>query len=570
MPRRGGYASRSDWVERRFLDSASVEAAVSFVRPLQWVEVFQPHTPDQALGCLLKTACAALLLRTSGSIEQMDADMYERLSLDWLSPTPIEEFRLAVVDGRRHPSVSSASEGIFRAASSLGVRLVVLDDLNHWLASTSQSHLRDAFVPIDLSPDDTLADRIVTALARCDQPIHGITTWTDQYLLPVAKAAAILGLHGNPVDAVARCVDKSLMRQFYRASSAQHFEFSDALGLEALIEKHGARLGLPMVLKPCSGTSSEGVFKVSTLQELRAIAWRNMGSKSVGAKYGTKMLLETFVKGPEVDVNLVMLDGKIIFWDISDDFPSPADVDASDVLDSFTDTANCMPSALPPGEQRMLLSEFHETLLLMGFRTGIFHLEGRVRNSTMEYSHDRGLLDLRPQPVDCKKTTGAGGFIIEVNARMPGNMGACLIERLWGVDYYALHMLFAVGDFNRIRRLAKSFRSGPQYHAQVLRLPAHKGGVWASGDACKRVLEANPHLAPYISHYRCLYRDGMVVPDPMTDVVVCVGFFYLFSRKSRDDLLWASQELGSLFDYEVVSCGGGDLEGMSKAEQSKL
>lgn len=553
VPTRSGSVAQADWIQRRLIGCNLVDRVAYFLSPRARVKAHTLSSVNGALSDLMDVACAALLLAPTATTADVNSELAARLDQSWiLSGSKIPRFRLAVVDGRRHRSVSSAGEGIYRAAAGLDIGLVVLDKPDHWLQLPEEQHLRDEFLPIDMTVDDGLVGRIVTAIRSCRLDVHGITTWTDAYLLPVAAAATILGLPGSPEQSVASCVDKSLLRLLpSNATSCQHYQFSSPDELATVIADYGEDIRFPMVLKPCSGTSSEGVFKINDLDQLRVMAVRNLQSSSIGGKYGQKMMLETFVEGPEVDVNLTMLDGEVLFSEISDDFPSPADSDFSDVTDTFVDTGNAMPSILPATERRMLVDACRSMLLDMDMRTGIFHCEARVNGSSMQYTTRSGLLDLHSVPGAQESTEKASCFIIEINARMPGNMGSGLIERLWGMDYYGLNMLFCVNDRARVRALAQPYAGGPRYHSQVLRLSATKGGVWKSEDPCRKLLDEAPDLRKHVAHYRNLYQRGMVVPDPVQDVVVCVAFLYIVSTVSREEMLRASQRVAELFDYQV-------------------
>jgi hypothetical protein len=60
-----------------------------------------------------------------------------------------------------------------------------------------------------------------------------------------------------------------------------------------------------------------GVFKVLSAKELYVL-WDDELSHA----HGGEAIIESFVSGPEVDVNLVMENGKVLFWEISDNDPS--------------------------------------------------------------------------------------------------------------------------------------------------------------------------------------------------------------------------------------------------------
>ena len=90
-------------------------------------------------------------------------------------------------------------------------------------------------------------------------------------------------------------------------------------------------------------------------------------------------MVESYVSGPEVDVNVVLQDGKALFCEISDDLPKTAEgFPTSFNSKSWTETGNVFPSALPEPELQQLKEKTVEYLLTFGFRTGIFHCEARM------------------------------------------------------------------------------------------------------------------------------------------------------------------------------------------------
>jgi hypothetical protein len=114
-----------------------------------------------------------------------------------------------------------------------------------------------------------------------------------------------------------------------------------------------------------------------------------------------------------------------------------------------------------------VISNMMEVIRLQGFHTGIFHCEARVRRSRMKYVLAAGasIPDLQPRGESrCETGTGTESdneppsvFLHEVNARVPGTMSSAssLIAR--GIDFWALQVLRAVGDWERYEALAKPF-----------------------------------------------------------------------------------------------------------------
>ena len=119
------------------------------------------------------------------------------------------------------------------------------------------------------------------------------------------------------------------------------------------------------------------------------------------------------------------------------------------------------PSRLPDSELQLIQSSLHASVLRLGFRSGIFHVEARVHNSSMHYAVDAGgILKL---VLGLKSVTAIEPrvFLIEINARPPADFGLMTIATTYGVDYFALHARRALDDEARFKALACSFANKP-------------------------------------------------------------------------------------------------------------
>ncbi|KAA8642568.1 uncharacterized protein ATNIH1004_011513 [Aspergillus tanneri] len=96
----------------------------------------------------------------------------------------------------------------------------------------------------------------------------------------------------------------------------------------------------------------------------------------------------------DAEFKAVEKDGEILFCEVSDDFPSDADSPGATIADTFQETAFAHPSRLTSSEQDLLRQALLGRILHMGFRSGVFHVEARVRYSVMKYVEENGTLDL--------------------------------------------------------------------------------------------------------------------------------------------------------------------------------
>ena len=109
----------------------------------------------------------------------------------------------------------------------------------------------------------------------------------------------------------------------------------------------------------------------------------------------------------------------------------------------------------------------HQTLLKFGFRSGVFHVEARVRDSSMQYGVSDGVLDLQTA-AGSSVTKTPKCFLIEVNPRLPGLMCCTAAHCTYGISYAALHQLIAIGDAERTAAFSQPFCAGSQYWITVL------------------------------------------------------------------------------------------------------
>jgi len=200
---------------------------------------------------------------------------------------------------------------------------------------------------------------------------------------------------------------------------------------EADIEMAAATVGFPAVLKPVSGAASLGVMKVLSMEDLKrsfkattdelrtlvvssgALVKGSADDSGVDAAntIDMTMLLEQYLDGPEVDVDVVMSNGKWCYAAVSDNGPTQEPY--------FNETWGVCPSLLPKEQQAALKDLAVKSVEAIGFTSGVFHVE-------------------------CKMTS-TGPQLIEVNARMGGGPVRECNLRTWGVDLVEETIFLALG-----------------------------------------------------------------------------------------------------------------------------
>lgn len=416
------------------------------------------------------------------------------------------------------------------------------------------AHLREDFIEADVAPNEDFPQRIVDAVREYPKPINGIVTISDVRLAGVAKACEILGLPTESPEAYKIAADKGRTRLLETVGAEESFVLRHKDDLEGVLAQK-VELNFPMVVKPVMGWSSDCVTKVKNVDELRVAVKKASDRHADSPKPSTAVVVEPYVAGPEVDANFVMLNGEIVFADINDDFPSPADSANAGLRENFQETQNVLPSALPKHELEALQDQLRATLVRQGFKSGVFHCEARVRNSSVKYQDVRnGILDLVPAN-NQNSTDGATDpevYLHEVNARPPGYLESVAVQLAHGVDYYALRMLLALGDVEeaRFRALSHPFRNGPQFHLSVMIIQQTRRGIMRSADAAKEFLEKHPDVRENVVDYYTRKKGGDVLEGPDAASLWWIAFFSVVSRTSRRDLLERVAFIEKNFDYE--------------------
>ena len=302
------------------------------------------------------------------------------------------------------------------SAYHLGLRLVVLGPQGWWLQEPGASKAVEKFIPLDIKKDDGYLQKLLDALSDDMAHISGITTFTDTCMTVVAEVAEKLGLPTAPSIAIKTSTDKHKTRKALQ-SDTQPLRVSNLNDLKHQIRIIPEPLAYPVIAKPCFAWGSNGVHFASTVSELY------LAVETLEQAYpGIDVMTESYEIGPEFDANFVLRDGKILFFEVVDNFPCTAELDSlSSEAKKFMETDMVWPSALPQSEQDLIGRTLQKQLLLLGFRTGVFHVEGRVRNSAVCYTIEDGAMDLCPRQRSAQhQQTEPEIFLLEINPRAPG------------------------------------------------------------------------------------------------------------------------------------------------------
>jgi biotin carboxylase len=249
------------------------------------------------------------------------------------------------------------------------------------------------------SADTIGAGPMVAAARALDPPPDGVLSWDEARVLQVAKIAAALGRPGGEVEAVLRCRDKQRTRAALDPAGVPQPRWAAArTAAEALAAAD--RIGYPVVLKPRAMAASLGVVRVDDPAELAARFGFARDTTVPGAWRYEEVLVEEFLIGPEVSVDCAVHHGRV----------HPLCVARKEVgyPPYFEEVGHVVDAADPLLSDPELLAFVQDAHTALGYADGVTHTE--------------------------LKLTPAGPRLVEVNARLGGDLIPYLGLRATGVD----------------------------------------------------------------------------------------------------------------------------------------
>eukprot|EP00929_Paragymnodinium_shiwhaense_P108371 TRINITY_DN7468_c1_g1_i1.p1 TRINITY_DN7468_c1_g1~~TRINITY_DN7468_c1_g1_i1.p1 ORF type:complete len:647 (+),score=155.39 TRINITY_DN7468_c1_g1_i1:165-1943(+) len=350
-----------------------------------------------------------------------------------------QELRRKVVRGATVVFFTAGYAGkrfVFERAHQLGLKTVIIEHPDSWARSLVDEGIISKFLPVDMnqSSDEVMKQslELIRSLGEdgVTGPADAVMSVVELSMPLVARICEILGLPGPPAEAVDVARDKHRTRAALKDAglpTPKNFLIKS----EADIDAAASTVGFPAVLKPISGAASLGVKKVTAKDELMACyreVVKDLSSlvvvsgaleQSSGNGNGVAadkvvdmtVVLEQYLDGEEVDLDMVVSGGEWRYCGITDNGPT--------LEPYFNETWGVCPSLLPLQRQRELRKLAIDSVRACGFSSGVFHVE-------------------------CKYTS-SGPQLIEVNARMGGGPVHEVNLRTWGVDLVEEAIFIALG-----------------------------------------------------------------------------------------------------------------------------
>jgi len=368
------------------------------------------------------------------------------------------------------------------AAQALGIDLVFATDRCH----TLDDPWRDGAIAVRFHEEEAAVDAIVAAAS--ERPLQGILAVGDRPVVLAARAAAALGLPGNPPEAAAASANKRLSRERLARAGLRVPEVVP-LTTAANIEEVAGRLRYPVVLKPVALSGSRGVIRADDPRELVA-AFRRVSAllarpdiRALRSGLESQLLIESFIPGDEYAIEGVLTGGR---------FTPFAIFDKPDPLDGpfFEERIYVTPSRASAAAQQAILDTVQRAAAALGLTHGPVHAECRVN--------------------------GDGVYILEVAARPIGGLCSRVLQFQDGEARRSLEHVLLVhacgGDISR------ASRESPASAVMMIPIPAR--GVF------RRVAgEDDARGVPFVEDLRITAKRDQLL-EPLPEAGSYLGFIF--------------------------------------------
>lgn len=301
---------------------------------------------------------------------------------------------------------------IIQKLKKMGLKVVVLNKEKNWAGPYV-----DRWIMADTTNHNESIQEVGKFLTNnSEYKIDGIITFWEDDVLLTSRLIDKYNFIGIPFVIANKARNKHLFREFCLKNNLpvpKYRLIKSASDIKEIIRG----LSFPMVIKPIYGSSSAFVIKVENEEELKTSYSyiKKVLSAAVESALtdGMDIMAEEYIDGDEVDVNIIVQNGRRKFYSISDNDKTNEPF--------FVETGNNTPSNLPLKNQEELLALSDEILEKLGIQNGCIHLEAK---STAN----------KPVP-------------IEVNLRMGGDEVYKTVKDVWRVDLIECAVKVALGIY---------------------------------------------------------------------------------------------------------------------------
>lgn len=254
----------------------------------------------------------------------------------------------------------------------------------------------------------TMDENAVLEVAKSFKPDGIMTLSTDMPMRGVAKVSDTLGLHSISYQTAVKATDKyDMIKAFeeHNVPAPWFYLIKDVAELDLLKDK----LSYPCIMKPTDNAGSHGVVKVHSYEELiEKYEYSHSSSR------GGNVIVEEYLDGCEVSVEVMVVDGKINILQITDKLTTEAPY--------FVEMGHSQPSRLS------------------------INIQNKIKNIAERACKAIGI-DKGPAHVEMKVTSQGQPKMIELGARMGGdNITTHLVPLSTGIDMVECTIKTALGE----------------------------------------------------------------------------------------------------------------------------
>ena len=253
----------------------------------------------------------------------------------------------------------------------------------------------------------TMDEKAICEAAKQYQPNGIMTLATDMPIRGVAMASEMLGLHSISYATAIKATDKYCMIKAFKEHGVPSPWYYAVSSIDEL-QKLSERLTFPCIIKPTDNAGSHGVILVHGLDDL-------VDSYNYSRKYsrGGNVIIEEFLEGKEVSVEVMVIEGNVHILQITDKLTTGAPY--------FVEMGHSQPSQLSEEMQIKVCKVTVEAIQAIGIDNGPAHVEMMI--------------------------TVDGPVLIELGARMGGdNITTYLLPLSTGVDMVKATINMALGE----------------------------------------------------------------------------------------------------------------------------
>ena len=251
----------------------------------------------------------------------------------------------------------------------------------------------------------------VIKIAEIFRPNGIMSGASDTSVVTVAQLCNVLGLPGHSIEAAINSTDKLKMLQAFSENNVNHPKFQVISREE--INTAEISVGFPAVSKPVDSSGSRGISFIENEKTVIAALLNSADSSQSG-----NVLVEEYMEGPEVSVEMLVIDGTPYVLQITDKTTTGAP--------HFIEIGHCQPSTLDKNIQEEIRAIAKQAVLAVGLVNSVAHVEVKV--------------------------TSEGVKMVELGARLGGDcISSYLIDNsILGIDMTKAAIKIALGEKNDI------------------------------------------------------------------------------------------------------------------------